>query len=252
MRKMMFLVALTILGATQAKAGACATALASVYDVSGFSCTLNTNWTLSSFKVTDISVIGMPPVPTAGTPTDSQITITPLTVGGVGFTGTPTIPWVSGSVAADVEFQYVLTFTGNITSIFQSISGTIGSTGGSDLITDDYCPGGTTAPPPSQGDPACPGGGTQTFSTSLLFGSTTASNTDTTGFVSGIHSVSVLKDVNAGEPAGDTITSFTNCFNGTCAGTPPPPPVAEPSALLMLGSGLLGLALLSVRRRRIV
>ena len=242
MKKMMFLAALGVLAAGQAKATACPTDTAATYaalygtGAGATSCTINNNWTLSKFIFTDVT--------TAGTPTAAQLLITPLTGSGVGFSGTPTVPWASGSSSADVELQYVITFTGPITSIFQSVSGTIGS-GGFDNITDDYCPGGTTVPPPS-GTFCAAGAGV--LNTNLL-ASGTASNTATFGAV---NSVSVLKDVSANSKAADTVTSFVNCFNGTCSSSTPPPPVAEPSALLMLGSGLLGLALLSLRKRRAV
>jgi hypothetical protein len=242
MRKAIFLVALIIFAAAQAKATACPTDTAATYAAlygngpGATSCTINNNWTLSKFMFTDIT--------TVGSPTASQLLITPLSGSGVGFSGTPTVPFASGSSSADVELQYVISFTGAITSLSQSITGTVGA-GGFDNILDDYCPGGTTVPPAS-GAFCTAGAGVLTTN---LFASGTASSTVT---FAGVNSVAVLKDVSANSAAADTVTSFINCFNGTCSSSTPPPPVAEPGALLMLGSGLLGLALVSLRKKQLV
>jgi len=247
MRKLMFLVALSIFGATQAKATACPTAAtaASVYDASGFSCTIGT-WTISNFQFSS-TLSG-----SGAVPTDANLFITPLLGGGAGFMGSAAPgTWTSSSGIADVEIKYILSFTGTITSLYQSITGTVTPgppAAGHDDITDTYCPGQT-----SQGNCS-----TQIFTD--LYSNGTASNSVTfTG--APVSTVAVVKDVSAnsetslnGIGSTETVSSFVNCFNfnpsAPCSATPPP--VAEPSALLMLGSGLLGLALLSVRRRRIV
>jgi len=248
MRKMLFVVALTILGAARVEAGpippACVAETANLYLALGTTgCTIG-SWTLSNFLYTDITGI------TAGEPASTQMLITPLGGGtSAGFSGTPLIPWIANqSNLADIELQYVVTYTGSITSLYQSVTGTVTPSnppsGGFDNITDNYCTGGTTTPPAS--GPYCNSSGTLYTD---LYSNGTASNS--VSFAS-VNSVAVLKDVNANATqypgSVDTVTQFINCFNGTCSGTPPP--TAEPSVLLMLGSGLLGLALLSVRRRR--
>jgi hypothetical protein len=234
MRKLMFLVALSILGTGQLKAATCTTGtLASYIALGAAGCQLNANWTIGSFSYTNQGTAA---------PTAAQQTITPITVGGFGFLDTPTSTWANSTEISDGEIQYIISFTGSITNIFQSISGSIAPTSSAafDNITDDYCPGGTSLPP---------GGcvaGVQNLNTNLTGSETTESNSATFAAVS---SVSVLKDVSAnatGFPGGTaTVTAFENLFN-TATTTP------EPSVLLMLGSGLLGLALLSGRRRRIV
>jgi len=249
----MFLVALTILGATQAKAAACVAQTADQYVALGTTgCTIG-SWTLSSFAFS--STVSGGTVPVAST-----LEITPLLGGGAGFMGSPTGTWAATTGFADVEIKYLLTFTNPITSIFQSISGSVlpNPSGGFDSITDQYCPGGTTLPPDTTS--SCPGGFKE-FETFLNPGQTFNSGSESGAAFSSttVDSVAVLKDIGAnatGFPGStDTITSFVNCFNFNASmpcNNSTQPPVAEPSALLMLGSGLLGLALLSVRRRRIV
>jgi len=244
MRKLMFLIALSVITAGQVKATSCGggTTVADYIALGSAGCTIvsgGDTWTFFNFAYQS---------PTANAPTSSQLDLSFLTSGGIGFEVTPTVAWsASGGDTVDGELQYAVTVSGpgaSITSLFQSVTGTVTppqpTSAGFDNITDTYCPGVTSLPP------SCSMGPTL-YST--LTSNGTASNTATFSSVTG---VGVKKDVSAnssGYPGStDTVTQFINCFDGTCAGTTPPTP--EPGSLLMLGSGLLGLALLSVRRRR--
>jgi hypothetical protein len=149
MQKMLLLAALTILGAVQAKAGpippACVAETANLYlALCSTGCTIG-SWTFSNFLYTNITGI------TVGEPPSTQMLITPLGGGtSAGFSGTPLITWIANQAnIADIELQYVVSYTGSITSIFQSITGTVTPSnppsGGFDNITDTYC--GVVVPP---------------------------------------------------------------------------------------------------------
>jgi hypothetical protein len=198
-------------------------------------CTINGSWTFSNFSFSSTNSGGV-------APNNTQETINPLGSGGVGFSFTPTISWIATTGIADVELGYKVAFTGNITSIFQSVSGTISPSNppsaGFDNINDDYCRAGTL--------PAGSCAGVQVLNTNLL---TTGTATGTASFAA-TNVVSVMKDVSAnatGFPGStDTVTSFTNCFNGTCSAVPEP----GSSGLAGLGLGLGLIALGSVKLRR--
>ncbi len=226
---------------------ACISGTAASYVALGSTgCTINGTWTFSNFSFSDTaSGINTP----SGGLTNTEETITPLGIGGVGFSFTPTVPWgASGGGVTDVELIYKVTFTGNITSIFQSITGSVDPSnppsGGFDDITDDYCPAGTLPPG------SC--AGVQLLDTKLKTGTvaTPATATGTATFAA-TSVLSVLKDVSAnsaGFPgSADAITSFTNCFNGTCSAVPEPG--SSGLAGLGLGLGLIALGSVKLRRR---
>jgi len=252
MRKLMFLIALSVIAAGQVKAGTCGST--TLNTLLGSSCTIAADggtWTFFNFAYSSSTTVPAPPA------MDLDISfITAGGAGGVGFEITPTTAWsANNGYTADGELQYAVTFNGpgGITSLYQSIAGTAVGTPGMtvgvnafDNITDTYCPGVTSLPP------SCSPG--LTLPSNLWAGeSSPQSNYATFAMVTG---VGLTKDVSANATGYDatsaSVTSFENCFDvaagGTCGGTTPPTP--EPGSLLMLGSGLLGLALLSVRRRR--
>ncbi len=209
-------------------------------------CTINGSWTFSNFAFRSFAAGVTTP---SGGMTTTDETIAPLSGLGVGLDFTPTVPWTAtGGGNSDVEIQYIVAFTGNITSIFQSIFGSIvpDPSGGFLNITDDYCPGGTTLPP---GGCAA---GVQVLDTNVL-SSTPGGTASNTASFAAVHSVAVLKDTSTdstGFPgSSDAITAYTNCFNGTCT---PSSTVPEPgsSGLAGLGLGLGLIALGSVKLRR--
>src|SRR5579872_1675523 len=195
-------------------------------------CTINGTWTFSNFSFSSTNSGGT-------APNNTQEVIAPLSGSGVGFSFTPTIPWIATTGIADVELQYKVTFTGNITSISQTLTGTISNPAGFDNITDDYCTAGTL--------PAGSCAGVQVLN-SNLFASGTVTNSAS---FAATNVVSVLKDVSAnatGFPGStDTVTSFNNCFNGTCTAAVPEP---GSSGLAGLGLGLGLIALGSIKLRR--
>ena len=139
--------------------------------------------------------------------------------------------------SGDVELPFeVKCISGNcISSIFMSITGTT-TNAATNVLTESYCLGGV-APPPTA---PCIGGPAITQDILTVSGSSTGqTRTDT---FSGVSQLSMTKDIQGiGNTGTATITQVQDLFN--VVSTP------EPSTVLLLGSALLGLALLSKRRR---
>jgi len=203
-------------------------------------CTIGT-WTFSNFSY-GTTVNGGGSVPNA-----TQNVITPLLGNGAGFSFTPTVPWTNSAGISDIELQYIVSFTGNITSIYQSITGSVvpNPSAGFLNITDVYCPGGTTLPP---GGPCDNPGPVPVLFTNVFSGTPGGFSANSANFAA-VSSVAVLKDVSAnaqGFPGStSTITQFTNCFNGDCSVVPEP----GTYGLALMGFGLLALRAIKFRRR---
>src|SRR5208283_5967289 len=108
-----------------------------------------------------------------------------------------------------------------------------------DLLTESFCPGGVAPPPtaPCSGGPV-----TQDM---LTITPSSAGTVFQTATFSGVSELSMGKDIDAfGNNGSATVTSVEDLFLVQPVSTP------EPSVALMWGSGLLGLALLAMRRRR--
>jgi hypothetical protein len=255
MRKLMFLIVLSIIGAGQIKADPlCPTATVAFYETSFTShanaCSIGglDFWAFNGPNAgTSASGPGSTPFnPTQIeiTPVSGGITITPLNVNGFQATAT-------GVEDLEVPFEVACdNGTNCLTSIFMSISGSAtasnvgGGTNGVAALTELYCIGGVLPPP---GAPCPPGSSGGVAEDSLNIGPSGPGTVTKTDTFSAVSQISMYKDIIAmGNNGTATITSVTDLFTSA----PPPTPTPEPSTLLLLGSGLAGLALLSKRRRR--
>lgn len=168
-------------------------------------------------------------------------------MGGVGFLITPINlngfqATATGVEDAEIPFEVAcVDGTNCLTSVFLSISGSAtasnvgGGTDGAVVLTETYCAGGAappaTAPCFTQDSlvikPGSPG---------------TVSRTDT---FSAVSKLSMNKDLSAmGNNGTATITSVEDLF------LVPPVSSPEPSTILLLGTGLAGLAFLSRRKQQ--
>jgi len=248
MRKLLFLVVLGIMGAGQVKADStCAVGTVLSYasvtscnfgglDFSSFSDIINASPGLAAFTAADL-------------------TVTPVSnANGVGFVITPTAPadWATNqaSQTLDLNFAFVVTCVSGtpcIDDIYEALAGSAtattvgGGTNGVDTLTESYCLGTSTLPVGS----TCPGSITGGMSSQTVTLTPTSGSPQTSNpTFSAVTSLAMDKDISAQSFNGSAaVTSLTDEFS--LVSTP------EPSAFLMLGSGLL-LALLSMRRRSLV
>ncbi len=245
MRKLMLVVALSILGAGQLKADATCVAGSVTSYVAITSC----NYDGLDFSNFSSALFASPGL--SGFSTDNIIVTPTADANGVGFTITPAAPadWATNQTGQqlDLDFAFVASCTSGtpcIDDIYESIAGTATSSGfgapydGRDILTETYCLNSTTPP---AGSCASGNSGEQISTLTPTGGSPVTSNPT----FSPVTNIVMDKDMGAySYNSSAAITSVIDEFS--LVSTP------EPSSLLMLGSGLLGLAFVSFRRRSVV
>jgi hypothetical protein len=244
MRKLMFVVALSILGAGQLKADATCVA----GSVTSYVATTSCNYGGLDFSNFSSALFASPGL--SGFSTDNIIVTPTADSNGVGFTIAPAAPadWATNQIGQqlDLDFAFVAScMSGSpcMTDIYESIAGSATSSAfgtqydGRDVLTETYCLNSTTPPAGS----CAPGnGGVQITTLTPTGGSPVISNPT----FSPVTSIVMDKDIGAySYNSSAAITSVIDEFS--LVSTP------EPSALLMLGSGLLGLAIVSFRKRSV-
>jgi len=214
-RKFLLLLALVIGTSSLGMAGACASGTLADYTAAGFSCTIG-SLTFSGFSYTDGAFGGATAIPASG------VAVTPVTGSELGFQFSA--PWVaSASQGVDSEISYTVTASGtSITDLILSMAG-FGFTDGGDVSVAET----SVAPPLSL----------------LVFDNATGMVPSDTVTLAGVSSLTVTKDI-AVVGGGSGTGHLSVVFNEFSTSNVP-----EPASMLLLGSGLLGLAGY-VRRRR--
>jgi hypothetical protein len=256
--KMMLLLSFGLLFSTiQAKADPVCTTNTLAYYISNVTTSANGcsigNLDFWGFNGSNAGVTNSGPVSSGFTA--SQIELTPVSMGGeAGFMIAPVTSGgftATATGVADAEVPFLVgcadgssCLTDIVMSITGSATGTTsgGMTPGQSKLTETYCLGGTIVPPTGP----CVGG--SGVAQNLLTITPTSSGTATvTENFAGVSQISVDKDIQAtGNNGTASITSVGDLFStgGTTVSTP------EPSALLMLGLGLIGLVTGSRYSRR--
>lgn len=252
MRKLLFLVALGIIGAGQLKADpACTVNTLAFYESNITSAANGCSIGNLNFWDFNTGAFGTSASGPGSTFNASQIMLTPVSSGGsAGFTITPVSTngfqaTTTGVRDVEIPFQVACAsgsscLTGVTMSIFGTATGTTmgGQTTAQDVLTETYCLGGVVPPPTAP----CPGNSSGAVTQRLLTidpgSSGSATRTDTFAAVS---QLSMNKDIQAmGNSGTATVTSVTDIFN-----TP------EPGTLLMLAMGLPGLGFWYRRNRQL-
>jgi len=245
MRKLMFLVAVTIIfGVGEANAATCA--VGSVASYQGTSCSID-GLNFSGFQgILNAS-------PGLALFSASNITVTPVAdANGIGFVLTPAsaADWTTNqsSQTLDLNFAFIVgcaNGTACINDIFEQLVGSVqatnigGGTSGVDTLTETYCLGSSTLPAGSCGSGTA---GEQILTVTPSTSGGTASSHPT---FSPVSTLAMNKDISAQSFNTNTASLISLTDEFSLVSTP------EPSALAMLGAGLLGLALFSMRRKSV-
>lgn len=224
MKKILLLIPIALGVGSSAWAGACTSATLSVYDATGFTCTIG-DLTFSNFNYNDISVTGG-----ALTPSDMGVNVDPITSGFGTETGLEFMSsWLTGpgqSLDSSISFDVSTSDPLGITDLELFVVGGAGGTGAASVAE------GSSSPP---------------VNLSTAFSTSFNDNDDKTTFPpADVFSLSLSKDiaVSGGTTGFGHISEVYNLFSqGKTTMTP------EPS-LLVLCAGVLGLV--PVVRRKLV
>lgn len=213
-RKLLLVIGLVIGTSSLGLAGACGVGTLATYTAGSFSCTIG-SLTFSNFSYSSGSFGGAVAIPSAG------VSVTPQTGAEAGFQFTA--PWVaSAGQGVDSTITYTVTATGtSITDLLLSMAG-FGFTDGGDVSVAE-----TSAAP---------------LISLLVFSNSTGTVPSASTTFSGVGSLTVTKDIAVAGNGGTAHLSVVNNEFSTSS-------VPEPASMLLLGSGLIGLAGF-VRRRR--
>jgi hypothetical protein len=249
-RKLLFVIALGIIGASQVKADpACVANTLAFYEAN--ITTAANGCSIGSLNFWDFNTgaFGTSSSGPGSTFNASQIMLTPVTNGGsFGFMITPVSTngfQATATGVRDVEIPFEVACADGskcLTGIAMSISGTAtgttagGQTPGMDALTETYCLGGVVPPPTAP----CPGASSSAVTQRLLtLGPSSSGSASQTDTFAAVTQLAINKDIQAmGNNGTATVTSVSDLFN-----TP------EPGTLLMLAMGLPGLGFLYRRRQ---
>lgn len=241
MRKLFCIMAVAIIGAGLMNAAPCPLATVAVY-----LSTVNSagGCTIGSLLFSNFQYSNFPNGPAIPLPATSANLQPIQNSNGIGLVFLPLVPWTASPTGrTDVILNFVaqaISGQNIITGLYMELAGSATGAGGSDVLTETYCPGGTTLPP----DQLCPltGGVQQRF---LQITSGTSSPVSTLAPFPLTNSIAVSKDIDvrginqAGTSTGTAqVTSMTNQISVV---------IPEPATVFLWGGGLF---LIWARSRR--